>query len=155
MKTQFTLVKCSVDIWARPRRSWEDDGTSPFVFLDRRPYDDLEVKVCTHEVELTVPAGIDLVSRAIHTLEEKRDKIITDAKVEAMKVQEQINSLLCLPAPAEPNFDEFMANGGVICDDPAPAGEDWTAEVIIDPAPDYSATVADDADWHGADFSPS
>lgn len=105
MFTKAELITGTIEIWARPRKFYDTEGDSPFIYELRRPYEDGEVKVATHEVSLAVPAGVNLVEAALETLKAKKTEIQAKADDEMAKVDKQIQSLRLLAAPVpEPDY---------------------------------------------------
>ena len=80
MKTKQEAIKGSVQIWAMPRTEWEikqlvEGGEAeplPFSYQIRTQSPWTDGAVNLHEAEVTVmlPPGIDLLKKAIDTLEE-------------------------------------------------------------------------------------
>lgn len=109
MKTVTTHVKGTVEVWAIPTTNWErkqqeEQGKEPeffkFQVLQGKPYYNGAVKVKEYDVTLTVPAGIDLLARAVATLEEERTRVLGEAQKRATEIQEEINKLLLLSGPS-------------------------------------------------------
>lgn len=97
----------TMDIWAIPRQvryySQEEIRQEPFEYSLRRvgdsPWADGAVKVNTIEVDYTIPAGINLLQKAIETLEEQKRKSYEDHLDNVRKLDEQINQLKLLAPP--------------------------------------------------------
>lgn len=99
MKTKRQYVKGPVSVWAIPKSSWERvEGEDAFryVIKDSTPWESGAVKVCTQEVELVVPAGIDLLARAVETLQEKQRAVLAEAHRQNTEYEEQIKRLLMI-----------------------------------------------------------
>ena len=114
MITQKTKVVGPVAVWAIPTNEWErqqnkDLGVFKYVLSTCDRYESGAVKVHEYTVGLTVPAGIDLLQRAVATLMEAKDKVLGEAQRRAEEIQKQINQLLCLPAPTETLEGEYHA----------------------------------------------
>lgn len=112
MITQKTKVVGPVAVWATPTNEWErqqnkDLGVFKYVLRTTAPYEAGSVKVHEYSVSLTVPAGIDLLQRAVATLMEAKDRVLGEAQRQAEEIQKQINQLLCLPAPTETLEGEY------------------------------------------------
>lgn len=106
MKTENTPVEGVVQIWAEPKSQWkmdrdeEETGLQQFPFeytlRTSAPYGTSNVMV--HEVPMTlhVPAGINLLAKAVETL---NAAIVEERKTSALRVadlQEKANRLLML-----------------------------------------------------------
>jgi hypothetical protein len=91
-------VTGTVQIWAVPRNHWEDTGP-PFTYRLGESYRVGEVMVCEHEITLAVPAGINLIGKAVETLENKRKAAFEKYCELAKELQEKINYLLLLGGP--------------------------------------------------------
>lgn len=102
MITKREKVAGKAYVWAIPTCQWErqnDPEMGMFkyqVSTNDHMYYSGSVKVCEHEVELTVPAGINLLERAVATLNEEKLRVLGDAQKKAMEIQEEINKLLML-----------------------------------------------------------
>lgn len=106
MKTKETEVTGSVTVYAIP--SGKKDA--PF---DYKIYDDTcdlssehRIKVHSTEIVIILPAGINLVEKAIETLEEKRAKAREEYYREDTRLQNEINKFLQLTHQPEPNSIE-------------------------------------------------
>lgn len=99
MFTKHAQVKGTVEIWARPRQSWDEKGEDPFVYQLGRTYLLGEVKVVEHTVTLDVPEGINLFEAALDTLEAQKSEIQAEADANKAQVDQQIQSLRLLAAP--------------------------------------------------------
>jgi hypothetical protein len=96
--TRAGEVTGEVGIWAVPRRDYEDDDAPPFRYVLRTGhcYESGAVKVTEHEVTLAVPAGINLVARAIKTLEDERAEALKRYLDVCNEVQAKTQKLLLL-----------------------------------------------------------
>lgn len=106
MITQKAKVTGTVAVWAIPtnegeRQQNKELGVFKYVLSTCARYESGAVKVHEYTVGLTVPAGIDLLQRAVATLMEAKDNVLGEAQRRAEEIQKQINQLLCLPAPTE------------------------------------------------------
>lgn len=107
MKTETTKVTETLQIWAIPqsdywRENHPDELPFRYAIKTHSPYEDGAVKVCEQEVTLWVPEGVDLLEKAIETLqgEIKEEKIRHKDRVD--QLQKQINSLLLLEHQVDP-----------------------------------------------------
>lgn len=99
MKTVDELVEGKMQVWAIPDK-YPDEGEPPFRYVVRdnigSPYQDGAVMVKEQDVTIRVPAGIDLLEKAIETLKGEIKTTRADAEVRVNNLQEQINNLLLL-----------------------------------------------------------
>jgi len=117
VKTKETLVQSEAHIWALPKGEYqlkqdleEADGdatkVTPFKFEitdSDSHWRDSAVHVHAFDVAGVVPAGIDLVMKAVETLRNKILTIQADADKEIAKIEEQIKNLALLEyQPADP-----------------------------------------------------
>lgn len=130
MLTKKEKVQGTAFVWALPTSEWErtnnpDVGVFKYrIDTSTSRYESGAVKVCEFEVEMEVPAGINLLQRAIETLNEEKTRVLGEAQKRAMEIQEQINGLLMIghEKPAKEVEGEFLAK-----DDQAPRGQQfWT-----------------------------
>lgn len=101
MKTVETVVVQTLKVWAIPHSTYMRENHPnpiPFDFEIRtgKAWEDGAVLVHEEEINLTVPAGIDLLSATIATMEEAMRNIKREAKEKCEDLQQQINSLLLL-----------------------------------------------------------
>ena len=103
MKTTMTEVTEPLCIWAIPKHEYQieaDPHSLPFNYEFRRkghtPYQDGSTLVHTVDVTLVVPAGIDLLEKAIETLKSEIQKTRAEAQVQVEKLEKQIEGLLML-----------------------------------------------------------
>lgn len=103
MKTERTKVTQEVHIWAIPKSEWEiqeSPNELPFryqMFTNHNtPWQDGSVKVSSHDVDLYVPADIDLLGAAIETLKEQIETVRNESWVKIKKFEEQIQNLTLL-----------------------------------------------------------
>lgn len=98
--TEHTL-KDQVSVWAIPVAKWimdEDDWDGKLftykVYANAStPYQDGAVKVCDQDISCFVPGGINLVEKAIETLEGKKNKAFKEFIEAKRLVDEQIDRL--------------------------------------------------------------
>lgn len=101
MYTKTEQVTGEVEIWAIPRQAWQDPTDPPFRYQIGRSYIHTgEVKVSTHEVTLTLPAGVNLYLAAMDTLETAKADAFKEYQKKAEEIDKQIKSLLQLAGPA-------------------------------------------------------
>jgi len=106
MKTKLQAVTGNVSIWAVPRYTVEE-GSSPFEYKfytnDDKPWRDGAVNVITHEITLDVPEGVDLIAKAVETLEAAKAKVYETYLRETRELDQQIEKfvLLSYDGPAE------------------------------------------------------
>jgi hypothetical protein len=101
MKTERTQVTNNLQVWAIPRSAWHmeqypKDLPFSYEILRGSPYTNGSVLVHEEEITMLVPAGIDLVERAVLTLKDQMDLIQKDADERIQEIQEQINSMLLI-----------------------------------------------------------
>lgn len=105
MITKKQPVTGEVHIWAVPRQSYEISPESPELFTyeitqsSSHHWRNGAVKVSSHTINLEVPEGINLLERAIITLEEAKAERFRVYQQEAAEIQKQMDSLLLLSAP--------------------------------------------------------
>lgn len=107
MKTTEEVVKSKAYIWAVPKGEWTlkqeveaNDGNmagiSPFTYVitsSSSDYRDTTVLVHEFDIAGVVPAGIDLVLKAVETLRDKITAIVAEADKEVAKLEDQIKNL--------------------------------------------------------------
>ena len=101
MKTKHTKVTQKMSIWAIPKSDYDledlSPGEMPFdykIFTNMNtPWQDGSVKVDTQEVDLWVPAGVDLLEQAIETLKEQIKETRAEAQSKITKYEQQIEQL--------------------------------------------------------------
>ena len=100
MKTKRTEVNCTLAIWAIPNSYKDEEGTLPFDYKvklgNETPWQDGSVKITESEQIVYVPAGIDLLEKAIETLKGEIQKTRADAQKTVEKYEKQMESLLQL-----------------------------------------------------------
>ena len=83
--TKRTPITRTIKIWAIPK-SYPEEGEEPFTFEIRtdRPWATGAVMIHEEEVTLVIPDGINLIAKAVETLEaakrEKTDDYVRDLK---------------------------------------------------------------------------
>lgn len=60
----------------------------------------------TKTVEFVVPVDKELRNAAVRVLRAKRNKVLADAGVEAQNIDDEVQELLCLPAPTAEEKDD-------------------------------------------------
>lgn len=112
MITRLTKVTGIATIWAVPTSEWErknDPDIGMFRYeVAQYQYQTGAVKVRECEVTLTVPAGINLLERAIATLEEERTRVLGEAQKKAMELEQEIKKLLLLGGPGSASEGELI-----------------------------------------------
>ena len=103
MKTKLTEVKGQVYIWAKPLSQYDydraqEEGVNPEPFtyeLSTQNYmfGDGNVNVTSEEVMLVLPAGINLIAKAIETLEDAKSKAHTELNDRLRELDAQIEKL--------------------------------------------------------------
>ena len=119
MKTTNEVVKGIAYIWAVPKTEWAlkrevelndgvMDGICPFTYdITDSKSDWRNNTVLVHEFDIAgvVPAGIDLVLKAVETLRDKIVEIQAEADKKVAELEEQIKNLALIefqpPLPAE------------------------------------------------------
>lgn len=104
MKTKRTEVVQKMSIWAIPKSDYEIDeskpGEMPFNYkimtTMNTPWQDGSVKVHEAEMVMYVPAGLDLLEKAVETLKEQIKETRAEAQSKIHKYEEQINNLMLL-----------------------------------------------------------
>ena len=106
MKTTDTIAAGTVSIWAVPLYPYEleeaGEGALPFRYelhTSSQPWTNGSVKVVEHTVALSVPSGIDLLAKAVETLEQAIEDRKTAYHTEVHQIQERIRDLQLLEAP--------------------------------------------------------
>jgi hypothetical protein len=110
MKTKATVVTGDVSVWAVPRSAWQIErhpDEPPFEYAlyagDSEPWTTGSVKVYTEQRTIQVPDGIDLVSKAVETLQEAKEEARRECQEKLDKYDTQIRSLLLLTGPSDPD----------------------------------------------------
>lgn len=96
--TKATTCKGEVSVFARPNTMYdpEDPDSPSFTYLLREGtshYYDSYVLVCTHDVELEVPAGVNLVVKAVETLHAKIAQKKAELAKEVAALEDEIAKL--------------------------------------------------------------
>jgi hypothetical protein len=115
MKTTSVPVEGTLAIWAEPKSAWRieqeieagDPNPFPFEYTLRtsKPYGAGNVKVYGEDVTLTVPAGINLLAKAVDTLNEAIADERKESSLRIASLQGQINNLLQLEFKATEEAD--------------------------------------------------
>jgi len=113
--TKKEIITGSVSVWAQPRTAKEiQEGNEPFMYsLDTRSavwMSDNETCVFTSDdVQIEIPAGIDLLERTIATLKEKQEAVLAAAHIRSKEIQTQINNLSLLTyQPIDSNHEKNL-----------------------------------------------
>jgi len=98
MKTEREKIVGMAAVWALPRTDWEieqsENGRAfKYCIKTDTAWQDGAVKVCEFDAEAWIPEGLDLVAKAIETMQEKINKIEANAKKEVEDLMSQIASL--------------------------------------------------------------
>jgi hypothetical protein len=102
MKTKREVVVQEACIWAVPVQEWQRDqypeGQAFYysIYAGASPYQSGSVNVCTIEVSGMVPAGVNLLERAVATLEEKKATAYKNYMKEVAAADKQIQGLMLL-----------------------------------------------------------
>lgn len=94
--TEKRDVTGEVTIWAEvnPYRNHDEDPPFNYRILSgTHHYDDEAIKIITHEVTLPMPAGINLLAKAIETLEEAKAKKRETFNDEMLELNDKIKAL--------------------------------------------------------------
>lgn len=110
MLTKQTDVVGQISIWAVPKSNPEP-GEEPFEYElyseYASPWKQGAVKVNTLAVTLTVPAGLNLIQKAVETLKEAQDELRKECVEKVEKLEDRIKELALLTHQPSPN-----GNGG-------------------------------------------
>lgn len=112
MNTEKTTVKGKVSIWAIPKRKSElenlKEGEQPFDLTLRTDhcYADSAVNLAKVEVEVLLPEGINIMERAIETLEQEAEEAERYAAEVKQRCKQKIESLMLI----EHNPSEVIIN---------------------------------------------
>ena len=123
MKTTNEVVKSTAYIWAVPKSEWllkkeveENDGIiegiCPFRYEitdDNSDYRSSAVLVHEFDIAGVVPAGIDLVLKAVETLRGKIAEIQAEADKEVAELEKQIKNLALIEYKPQPEVIEVTA----------------------------------------------
>lgn len=96
--TKATTCEGEVSVFAAPNSMYnpEDPDSKPFTYVLRegtRHWNEKYVLVCTHNVTLDVPAGVNLVAKAIETLRDKIAEKRADLVEEVANLEAEIAKL--------------------------------------------------------------
>jgi len=117
MITKNDHVTSVISIWAVPLSDWEiaelEEGALSFKYemhTTTKPWKRGAVKVTEHNVTLSVPEGVNLLEKAIETLEEAIEDRKKQYHTEVAEIQQRIQELLLLThVPAEEPAEEVLA----------------------------------------------
>lgn len=101
MITKKEAVTGKVAVWALPASKWELQNNPQaevfkYVLATGDRWEQGAVKVQEYEISVVVPAGVDLLARAIATLQEQKEKVLGEAQRQATEIQQQINQLMLI-----------------------------------------------------------
>jgi len=101
MKTERTEVTETLEVWAIPKSSWvmeNDPNQLPFRYEARigKAYQDGAVKLYEEKISLYVPEGIDLLEKAVETLQDEMKNVRKETKERLEDLQDQVNKLLLI-----------------------------------------------------------
>ena len=109
--TKLTEVTQDISIWAVPNHDAAPDQ-DPFNYelftVGSRPWRDGAVKVNTLPVTLMVPAGLNLIQKAIDTLKEAQDEVLKDAHEKVAELEKRIGEFTLLTHQAPPDVDRTV-----------------------------------------------
>jgi len=97
--TAETVVRQDIFIWAIPQSAWyieEHPDECPYTFEVRtdKPWEKGAVKVYEQELELVVPAGINVTEKAIETFKEAQREVQLEADEKINNLEDRIKALL-------------------------------------------------------------
>ncbi len=116
MITEETKFTQNIQVWAIPASAWTLENypeEPPFKMQVRtdKPWDTGAVMVHEEELDVVVPAGIDLNAQAISTLEDAAKEIQKETADRLAEIKKQIQSLLCIEhQPEEVDLEQDLAN---------------------------------------------
>ena len=97
IKTEETVLKDTMYVKACPNK-WAKEGELPFTY--RLSAISLchgdETLVYSDKISITIPAGIDLVNKAVESFEAQQEALRAKAYVEIQEIQEKIDNLKLL-----------------------------------------------------------
>lgn len=98
--TKRTPVTGEVDVWAIPN-PYAEEGELPFKYELRldKPWQTGAVRVTSESITITVPAGINLIAKAVETLKEAKEDAHESYVRETQRLDERIQHLLMLTGP--------------------------------------------------------
>jgi hypothetical protein len=102
--TEHERISGEVEVWAVPVDQYTAEETGRLFEYEIRTYrsfDDGAVKVCTDTITVDVPGGINLIEKAIETLDEKAAEHLKEYQ-EALKEIEHKKSQLLMLTHIEP-----------------------------------------------------
>jgi len=110
--TEETTCKGEVSVFARPNRNYDPETPESPSFTyelkeGRHHWDRKAVLVVTHEVELGVPAGVNLVAAAVATLRESIEEKKRELAKEISELEDEISKLALITY--EPEEEEMVA----------------------------------------------
>lgn len=116
MLTKNDHVTSVISIWAVPLSDWQiaelEEGALPFEYethTTTKPWKRGAVKVTEHNVTLSVPEGVNLLEKAIETLEEAIEDRKKQYHTDVAEINQRIQELLLLTyVPAEEPTEEVI-----------------------------------------------
>lgn len=124
MITKHTKVNGTASVWAVPTSEYErknDPSVGMFRYeITERAWATGAVKVKEYDITLQVPAGINLLERAIATLEEERTRVLGEAQKKAMELEKEIQKLLLLGGPSNTSEGELILANEEVPEHPVP-----------------------------------
>jgi len=96
MRTKEEDVTQEVAVWAIPDKYEQTDKPFIFKLSTITPWEEGAVKVCTEQVTITVPEGINLMAKAVETLEGLKDEEVAEHNTRLANLDAQIQNLLRL-----------------------------------------------------------
>lgn len=114
MYTSNEAARGKVAVWAVPKYSWEleaelreNPNTTPrpfkyALYAGTKPWQDGAVQVVEREVSIVVPAGINLVEKAVETLEEAKRELYVETQEKINKLDARIQELRLLAFIPDP-----------------------------------------------------
>ena len=119
MLTKSDHVTSVISVWAVPLSDWEiselEEGALPFKYeshITTKPWKQGAVKVTEHNVTLSVPEGVNLLEKAIETLEEAIEDRKKQYHTDVAEINQRIQELLLLtyvPPAEEPTEEDILS----------------------------------------------
>lgn len=128
MKTDGRTITSKVYIFAEMKTNWEldhlEDGGLPFKFRvkDFDYGNENCVRIMEYEVDIPIPAGIDLTEKCIENLREKIRAVEEECKTEVADLQQRIRNLSLIEYKPEASdndeyvdpYDGYLKPGGTV-----------------------------------------
>lgn len=113
--TKHEVVPVELNLWAIPLNEYEkEDYPEGTLFrytlynTDNQPWREGAVMVQTQYHSFEVPAGVNLYEKAMETLETAKADVYKEAARQADRIQEKIDSLKLIAAPAPKDVQEIV-----------------------------------------------